>query len=82
MEHKKRRRLEQSRREIRVRTGEEADETVECLHMRSKSRARKGIDGAYRSVCKYCGAPMKRLARKDWVVDTAIAPDAEAGAAA
>ena len=75
IEHKKRRRLETSRREIRVRTGKETAQSSGCTHMRSKSKARQGTDGTYRSVCKYCGAPMKRLGPQDWVVEAPPQPE-------
>jgi hypothetical protein len=80
MEHRKRRRLEQSRREIRVRTGDEAGDAGECGHRRSKSKARQGTDGTYRSVCKYCGAAMKRLGPENWIVDRAAETGAGGGA--
>lgn len=68
--HRKRRRLERSRREILVRAGQEAAPLAGgCTHQRSKGKARKGADGTYRSVCRFCGAPMRRLGRGDWIVE-------------
>ncbi|OYY79673.1 MAG: hypothetical protein B7Y43_01015 [Sphingomonas sp. 28-62-20] len=45
---------------------------LNCLrgkHERSNKRARKP-DGAdhYESVCSYCGVPMQRLGKRNWVV--------------
>lgn len=45
---------------------------LRCLggkHERSQKHARKA-DGAerYTSVCTYCGIPMERRAKRDWVV--------------
>lgn len=44
---------------------------VRCLfgaHQRSQSRAKPdGEKGAYVSVCRHCGVPMKRLPNRRWV---------------
>ena len=45
---------------------------MRCLagkHERSREQARKtpGTD-SYTSVCTYCGVPMQRRAKRDWIV--------------
>ncbi len=46
------------------------DEPVEraCEHERSKSRAVKKSNGSYVSVCKKCGAAMRRNGPGDWEI--------------
>jgi hypothetical protein len=66
--HKKRRRLEQSRREIVVAADPLATGRKECSHKRSKSRAKAGADGRMTSICRFCGVPMLRRGPGDWEV--------------
>jgi hypothetical protein len=64
----RRRRLERSKRPVRVRAVR-TDEPIEaegCSHKRSRSRAREQSDGTLHSVCRFCGAPMKRVAAGEW----------------
>lgn len=46
-------------------------------HHRSMSRAHrpKGSD-RYESVCSYCGVPMVRIEKRNWVVKKQLADDA------
>jgi hypothetical protein len=37
-------------------------------HERSESHVRQ-VDGTYYSRCRYCRTPMRRLAKRSWVVD-------------
>lgn len=39
------------------------------VHHRSHARAHKvSGDGGYRSYCDFCGVPMVRLSKRNWVV--------------
>jgi hypothetical protein len=82
IERAKRRRLERSKRPVRVRAAR-ADVPIEaegCSHKRSRSRAREQEDGTLHSVCRFCGAPMKRVAAGEWkVLEPAPAPDPRTG---
>lgn len=43
---------------------------INCLrgrHERSAKRARR-VDGRYESVCSYCGVPMVRLSKRNWIL--------------
>jgi hypothetical protein len=73
--HKKRRRLEQSRRQIVVAAEPGVAGQKECPHKRSKSRAKTGPDGQMTSICRFCGIPMLRLGPGDWEVLAAGPPD-------
>jgi hypothetical protein len=64
----KRRRLERSRREIKVKPITQTAEQTACPHRRSKSRAKAGADGRLRSICRFCGLPMLRIAEGEWEV--------------
>jgi hypothetical protein len=72
----KRRRLERSRREIKVNPITQSAEQISCPHRRSKSRAGAGADGRLRSICRFCGVPMLRIAEGEWEV---VEPEANAG---
>ncbi len=65
-ERRKRRKLVDSPRKIEL--ASEEDGPRECEHMRSKSRAKHNADGDLISMCKKCGATMKRNGPGDWVV--------------
>jgi hypothetical protein len=73
--HHKRQRLVNSRRRINVLEAEARAQAAtpqpsgKCAHTRSKRRAQAGPDGTYRSVCKWCGTPMTRLAKGRWIPD-------------
>jgi hypothetical protein len=44
---------------------------MRCLsgkHERSEKHIRPSADAKYVSRCRYCGTPMKRRAKRDWVV--------------
>jgi hypothetical protein len=66
--HNKRRRLERSKRQIKVNPLTQTAEQKACPHRRSKSRAKAGEDGRLRSICRFCGVPMLRLAQGEWEV--------------
>ena len=74
--HRKRRRLEQSKRQIVVAAERDAAGENECPHKRSKSRAKTGADGRMTSICRFCGVPMLRRGPGDWEVLAAGAPPA------
>ena len=46
-------------------------------HWRSRKRARHIGNGQYKSKCRWCGAPMTRVAHKDWQLDDEIEATAE-----
>lgn len=64
-ERRRRRKLVDSPRKIALAT----DELVArpCKHLRSKSRARETADGSLVSICKKCGASLRRQGPGDWV---------------
>ena len=73
---KQRRRLERSKRPIKIETGPEvARQSVQCQHRRSRSKARTDRDEVMRSVCKWCGEPMKRNGPNDWEAIVSQPPD-------
>ena len=60
VQRKQRRRLERSKRPVKIVAGPEVvpeKRQHECRHKRSRSKARNGPDGVMRSVCKWCGQP-------------------------
>lgn len=65
-ERKRRRKLVDSPRKITLASEEVAPRS--CEHARSKSRAKKTADGSLVSICKKCGATMKRNGPGDWIV--------------
>jgi hypothetical protein len=65
---KRRRKLVNSPRKIKVMSDEERTDPCAGGHRRSKRNARPGPDGTYVSVCRTCGAPMRRTGPGDWVV--------------
>jgi hypothetical protein len=65
-ERRKRRKLVDSPRKIEL--ASEEDEARVCEHMRSKSRAKRSPNGDLVTICKKCGASMKRIGPGDWVV--------------
>lgn len=65
-ERKKRRKLVDSPRKIEL--ASEQDEARICEHMRSKSRAKRTAEGELVTICKKCGASMKRVGPGEWVV--------------
>jgi hypothetical protein len=73
----KRRRLERSKRQIKVNPLTQSAEQKACPHRRSKSRAKAGADGRLRSICRFCGVPMLRLAEGEWEV---LEPEADSAA--
>jgi hypothetical protein len=69
-QHKRRRKMVNAPRKIKVLKGEEESPSGPCGngHERSRRNARQSNDGSYVSVCKKCGAPMRRNGPGDWVV--------------
>ena len=65
-ERKRRRKLVNSPRKIGLATDDAVPRS--CEHLRSRSRARQAADGGFVSVCKRCGAPMRREGPGVWVV--------------
>ncbi len=66
---KRRRRLERSKRPIKIKREEESAAQAPkpaCPHRRSRSKAREGPNGVMFSVCKWCGQAMRRNAPDDW----------------
>lgn len=41
---------------------------VRGQHERCEQRAYK-VNNTYHSVCRHCGAKMRRVAKRDWVID-------------
>ena len=68
-QEKRRRKMVNAPRKIKVLSGEEAP-TGSCAggHQRSKRNARQNADGVYVSVCRTCGAQMRRNGPGDWQV--------------
>jgi hypothetical protein len=65
----RRRKMVNAPRKIKVLSGDETpDNPCAKGHQRSKRNARQGSDGAYVSVCRTCGARMRRVGPGDWEV--------------
>jgi hypothetical protein len=66
---KRRRRMVNAPRKIKV-ISEEEKRDGPCAggHERSRRNARQAADGSYVSICRTCGAPMRRNGPGDWVV--------------
>ncbi|MDB5672841.1 MAG: hypothetical protein JWO25_3800 [Alphaproteobacteria bacterium] len=69
-QHTRRRKMVNAPRKIKVLGDEEGGAVHPCAggHQRSKRNAKAGKDGAYVSVCKTCGVPMRRNGPGDWTV--------------
>jgi hypothetical protein len=67
---RKRRKMVNAPRKIKVLSGDEPEPAGPCAngHERSKRNARQNSDGVYVSVCRTCGAPMRRKGKGDWEV--------------
>jgi hypothetical protein len=65
-ERKRRRKLVSSPRKIALASEEVAPRS--CEHMRSKSRAKQSADGGFMSICRKCGASMRRKGPGNWVL--------------
>ena len=69
LQHSQRRKMVNGPRKIRVaRDGDSASDPCAKGHERSKRNARQNKDGVFVSVCRTCGAPMRRNGPGDWVV--------------
>jgi hypothetical protein len=66
----RRRKMVNAPRKIKVLKDDEGQPAGPCAggHQRSKRNARQGPDGVYVSVCRTCGAPMRRKAKGEWEV--------------
>jgi hypothetical protein len=69
-QHSRRRKMVNGPRKIKVLKNAEDAPGDPCAdgHERSRRNARQGSGGSYTSVCKKCGAPMRRNGPGDWVV--------------